>query len=177
MLRSLESVYLHDDKVQGFAKHFYSDRYAFAVILPNEGIALEDYLEDLDGAALRKLLSEASNASVITTMPKFKAETTVKLPAPLAKLGIRSAFSPFASNLSGISDTPLFVSDGIQKAVIDVNEDGVSAAAATALLVEATSAPPEPIATITVDRPYLYLIYDAKTNVPLFIGTNVSFAE
>ena len=177
MLRSIESIYLHDDKAEGFVKNFYSDRYAFAVILPNEEVGLEEYVQNLDGAALRKLLRGATNASVETAMPKFKAETTAKLPDPLEKLGIRAAFSPLHSDLGGISDTPLFVSDGIQRAVIDVNEDGVSAAAATVLIVEATSSLPEPIATVTVDRPYLYLIYDRKTNVPLFIGTNVSIAK
>ena len=177
MLRSIEAFYLHDDKAEGFVKSFYSDRYAFAVILPNEEIGLEEYVQKLDGAALRKLLGSAVSGSVITAMPKFKAETTAKLPDPLEKLGIRSAFNPWRSDLSGISDTPLFVSDGIQKAVIDVNENGCSAAAATVMIFEATSSRPEPIATVTVDRPYLYLIYDRKTNVPLFIGTNVSFAE
>jgi serpin B len=45
-------------------------------------------------------------------------------------LGASRAFTP-AANFSGISDKNLFVSNVIQKTFIDVNEDGVEAAAST----------------------------------------------
>lgn len=77
----------------------------------------------------------------------------------------------FAPNLTGIAEN-LFVSGAMQKAVIDVNESGVSAAAATVIGAGASAAP-EKIATVTADRPYLNMIVDRGTNLPLFIGTTL----
>ena len=63
----------------------------------------------------------------------------------------------------------------MHKAVIDVNEEGVSAAAVTAIEGAGSGIPKkEKIATVIADRPYIYMIVDIDTNVPLFIGVNES---
>ena len=173
MLSSREHTYLHDENAAGFIKYFSGGKYAFAVVVPNEGVDLDDYIAGLDGAELRKLLQGERYDAVYAKMPKFKQETFVDLAEPLAAMGIRDAFDPMRADLSGIADD-LVVSQAKHKAVIDVNEKGVSAAAATIIAVDgATAAPGEnqKIAYVTADRPYLYMIIDKTTNLPLFIGT------
>ena len=62
----------------------------------------------------------------------------------------------------------------MQKAVIDVDEGGVSAAAATVIAVEKYVSIPQKTVKVTADRPFLYMIIDRTTNLPLFIGTTTS---
>ena len=52
----------------------------------------------------------------------------------------------------------------------------MSAAAVTAIVVTKTAVPTQPdrVATVTADRPYIYMIVDRNTNLPLFIGVNES---
>jgi len=69
----------------------------------------------------------------------------------------------------------LFASEVFQKAMIEVNEEGSEAAAATALL--AGGAPPSCKKTIEefiLNRPFLWTIVHLETNVPLFHGKFVN---
>ncbi len=171
MLCSLERSYIHDDCADGFLKPFRGSQYAFAVIVPKETVSLDAYLAGLDGSSLREMLKNASPALVDAQMPKFKASFEIPLCQALSVLGIQDALLADAADFSDIADG-IFFSNAFHKAVIDVNESGVSAAAATTINKEAHM-PDSPRITITADRPYLYLIVDTQTNLPLFIGTAV----
>ena len=167
MLKSTEKVYLHDENAVGFLKPF-EGHYAFAVIVPNEGVTPAAYLSGLDGASLRSLLRGEVYDAVYTFMPKFKQNYESDLMSVFPKVGLTNL-----KQLAGIAPGA-GVTDAIHKAVIDVNEDGVSAAAATAIVVSKTAHPTQPqrIATVIADRPYLYMIVDTNTNLPIFIGVN-----
>ena len=54
----------------------------------------------------------------------------------------------------------------IHKAVVEVNEEGTEAAAATAVGMRTTSMPP----MFEVNRPFLFLIREHATGTILFIG-------
>ena len=167
MLKSTEKVYLHDANAVGFRKPF-EGHYDFAVIVPNEGVTPAEYLEQMDGASLRSLLLGEDYDAVYTAMPKFKFNFESDLMSVFPRVGLTNL-----KQLAGIAPGA-GVSNAIHKAVIDVNEDGVSAAAVTAIVVTKTAVPTQPqrVATVTADRPYIYMIVDRNTNLPLFIGVN-----
>ncbi|KAI4462597.1 serine protease inhibitor serpin [Holotrichia oblita] len=102
------------------------------IILPRSktGIqALEKKLVTKDLGAISRTLR---NVEVILSLPKFKIETTMDLNGPLQELGMDIIFSDvadFPNMLEG--KEPLKVSKVIQKAFIEVNEEGAEAAAAT----------------------------------------------
>jgi len=100
-------------------------------------------------------------------MPRYRIEYGVKLlNNVLSKMGMGVAFTSHA-DFSDIAPA-IFISRVLHKAVIDVNEKGSEAAAAT--VVEMTkSAPPEPVEFI-VDRPFLFAISDDRTGSILFLG-------
>ncbi|GLG98760.1 Uncharacterized protein GBIM_05353 [Gryllus bimaculatus] len=81
-------------------------------------------------------------------------------------LGVNDLFTRNA-NLSGIANEGLFVSKAVQKTFIDVNENGIEAAAATGIDFVYFSIPP-PRAEFHADHPFLFFI--VKEEVLLFLG-------
>src|SRR5690606_15118498 len=87
----------------------------------------------------------------------------------LQTLGMTEAFSANADFSGMTPDLNLAIGDVIHKAIIDVNEKGTEAAAATAVVIVDTSVP---VADVELDlnRPFLFLIRDVETNAILFLG-------
>lgn len=103
-------------------------------------------------------------------MPKFKFSSEVALNGPLSRSGMPIAFQPERADFSGMDGTKtLYISDVLHKAYINLDEFGTEAAAATAVVVGATSMPAEPVDLI-VDRPFLFAIQDKPTGEILFLG-------
>ncbi|KAL3069952.1 hypothetical protein niasHT_031434 [Heterodera trifolii] len=72
-------------------------------------------------------------------LPKFTLEATHELNKPLTNMGMATAFTDSA-NFEGISDKkPLLISKVVQKALIEVNEEGTVAAAATNVRIASQS--------------------------------------
>ena len=166
MLLSTETTYLHDVNAEGFRKPFSDGRYAFAVLIPREGLTPEDYLAGMDGAALRALLVGEQYGAVHAGMPVFNAQLETDLMKAFPGVGLTNLRA-----LCGIAPEA-FVSEAIHKAKIEVDRNGVSAAAATAIVIAKGAHPPlnEKEVTVIADRPFVYMIVDTQTNLPLFIG-------
>ncbi|KAH9633979.1 hypothetical protein HF086_001181 [Spodoptera exigua] len=107
------------------------------IVLPNEIEGLDGVLSKLaSGFDLMSEIGKMHKTKVQVTIPKFKIETEIDLADLLPKLGIKSIFDRANSGLTKIlnADEPLFVSKAVQKAFIEVNEEGAEAAAATAMV-------------------------------------------
>jgi serpin B len=83
----------------------------------------------------------------------------------LAKLGMPSAFGAGADFTGMVASGGLWLDRVEHEAVVEVDEQGTRAAAATGGAMVASHGP-----TITVDRPYLYVIRDVGAGTILFIG-------
>lgn len=68
-----------------------------------------------------------------------------------------------------MTTTPVFLSDVLQQAYIEVDETGTKAAAATAVIGTALSGISNS-ATLTVDRPFFAIIRDNPTGTVLFVA-------
>ena len=79
-------------------------------------------------------------------------------------------FDPTNANFSVITDEKLWVGDVLHKANIIVDEKGSEAAAVTGISVGVRGYPDADDEYFYVDRPFVYVIYDNKNKVPLFIG-------
>jgi serpin B len=105
-------------------------------------------------------------------MPKFKMEYGIKLLNDVLKnLGMEIAFGPSA-DFSGISQD-IFISKVLHKAVIEVNEKGSEAAAATVVEMAKTAMPTD-IAEFVVNRPFIFIIAEERTGSILFMGKVVN---
>lgn len=172
LMYSTESSYISDENSSGFIKHYSGNRFAFAAILPNEDISVSEYINSLDGASLSDMLSNAKNATVRTSLPKFEFEYGVKLNDVLKTMGMTDAFDPKSSDFSGISsDNGLYIGKVMHKTYIQVAEKGTRAGVATSVEMLNGSAEPEEIYEVYLNRPFIYMLIDLQSNTPLFIGT------
>lgn len=178
-MHSEEHAYLEDAKATGFIKCYQGGRYAFAALLPNEGVSVEDYLASLSGEALQAMLAAPRYETVYTALPKFEAEWSAELNELLESMGMTAAFDGFQADFSGLGISTagnIYISRVIHKTFISVAEDGTRAGAAT--LVEASDeAAVENPKQVYLDRPFVYMLIDCQTGIPFFIGTMLDPAE
>ena len=177
-----EDGYLNDDLATGFMKNYAGNKYAFLAMLPHEGVSMEEYVASMSGKWLSDLLNTAQmDVAVSAAIPKFSAEFDIEMNDVLIDLGVVDAFDENLADFSGISESEsnnLYINRVLHKTTIEVDGRGTKAGAAT--VVEnamTTGIEPgwkEPVASISLDRPFVYLIIDLETNLPLFIGTTLS---
>jgi len=149
------------------------DRLSMLIYLSNDPAEfnkLEAKFTSLDPANFQVMERE-----FIVALPKFKMETTHEdLVSNLKELGLIDIFDPAKADLSGISGSKdLHVSDIVQKAFIEVNEEGSEAAAATAMVMKALMMPAPP-KKFYCNRPFLFAIRDNQTGMMLFAGRVVN---
>ncbi|KAK0170431.1 hypothetical protein PV328_010995 [Microctonus aethiopoides] len=136
------------------------------IIVPDEFNGLAKIEENHDKINYTEL-SNGRKTEVELTMPKFKIESEFDLKSTLQKLNIKDMFEDTA-NFHGINeDAALKVSKVIQKAFIEVNEEGSEAAAVTGLQIVPASAPIF-LNHIIVDKPFVCAIVIKKIKVAIF---------
>lgn len=145
-------------------------RYAMYVVLPPKGLSIDKMISYVNEDLYDQAMSMMTAEKVRLTLPKFKLETEMILNKTLQNMGIKTAFSS-AADFKGISETgPLVLDQVKQKCYIDVSEKGTEAAAVTSIGVRMTSARPETVYTMNVDRPYVFFIADRSNGNILFSG-------
>jgi serpin B len=108
---------------------------------------------------------------VVVGLPKFQLSAGFELKAVLSALGMPLAFTPGSADFSGMDGTrDLYLSAVVHEAVVEVDEEGTEAAAATAVVGIRLAARPEPPVTFRADHPFLFLIRDVRTGSILFLG-------
>lgn len=173
LMISSEGTYLRDEHAQGFWKPYKGGRWAFAALLPEEGLPLGEYLDSLTGERLCEVLASAEETLVYAAIPKFNSTYAAELNESLKALGMTDAFVPGLADLSGLGRSelgPLFISQALHKTDLSVDEKGTKAGAATVVTADSGGDMPR-AAEVYLDRPFLYMLVDTETNLPAFIGT------
>ena len=166
MLISEESEYINGDNCTGFIKKYKGGKYGFAAILPDSNVSISDFVGLLNGDKLFKMLQNAESTNVVAKMPKFEYEYSAELSEALKALGMPTAFSDSA-DFSGISGDKLLISDVLHKTKISVTDEGTLSLAATGVVM---SAAPDGDKQVILNRPFMYMILDNETMLPLFAG-------
>lgn len=150
------------------------DAVSMVVLLPHakDGLAeMEERLaEKLDGwlDALDGVWPE----EVHVYFPRFRVETSLALDAALKGLGMVLAFSDSQADFAGMNgeSDDLYIAAALHKAFVEVNEEGTTAAAATAIVMATRAAAFRPPSTFRADHPFVFLIRDTRTKSVLFLG-------
>ncbi|EFA09188.2 serpin peptidase inhibitor 22 [Tribolium castaneum] len=127
-----------------------------------------DLLEAQMGAVLESP-QETQRDIFNVALPRFKLESRIDLKQVLKNLGVRRAFEDGEADFSLIAGRKgeLFISDIVQKTFIEVDEDGIEAAAAT-FIVKLINRNGNNAREFRVDRPFVFFV---KVNdLVVFVG-------
>lgn len=129
-------------------------------ILPKEGVCPEDLAEDSDILQSALFPEETEYAEITWRIPKFSIQDSLEhIPDNLKNLGLTLPFEPYEADFSALSDTPLFLSDIIQKTTLTIDEEGCEGAAYTQVSVNEAAAAIEPKEVeLNLNRPFLFAV-------------------
>jgi len=141
------------------------------VILPGERDGLPRLESRLAPAFLEPLSGSLPETTVSVTLPRFKASAAFRLNEALVRLGMGDAFDANRADFSGMDGSrALFIAAALHKAFLEVNEQGSEAAAASAVVMQLRSAPPQRPPVFRADHPFLFLIRERASGSILFLG-------
>lgn len=173
MMYSQENRYIEDENTIGFTKDYKGGNYRFVALLPDENTDIIDYVKTLTGEKLTNLMNTQS-CTVDVGIPQFKTDYAAEMKDILTDMGLGSFFDPATADFSklGSAQYNLYVSSVIHKTTLTLDDKGTKAAAITLVSQdEGAAAPPEDLKTVILDRPFVYMIVESQTDIPVFIGT------
>lgn len=179
MMPSGENIYLEDENATGFMKDYKDGKYAFAALLPDEKVNINDYVESLTGERISAILGNAKNEMVSVKIPQFTCEFDMSLKDVLSDMGIGIAFDETKADFSKMaksSEGNIFIGDVFHKTFITVDERGTKAGAVTRVEVKDTAAATQ-VKEVFLDRPFVYMIIDKTNNLPIFMGVLADISE
>lgn len=176
---TVDAPLMHQDRAYGRSVRdgyravelpYASGNMSMLILLPDEG-EFRSVEEALGPEMVQQLVDELTFGPVILSLPRFSYDSDFSLEAALRNLGMTDAFDPGSADFSGMDGRrDLFIGSILHKAFVSVDEHGTEAAAATAVIMELTSAYLDEPIVFTVDRPFLFLIRDRETGSILFLG-------
>ncbi len=162
--------YLHSDLGEGVLLPYQGGDFAYVAILPGEGVQVRELYRQLTPQALAELLESEKWELCNLRLPKYEVSFERELNESLQAMGLVQAFDGNLADFSGVGDS-LYISLVKQKAVFCVDEKGTEAAAVTMVVMDKCAAIIDlEVRDLYFDRPFVYMILDLETQVPLFVG-------
>ncbi len=163
--------YFETDRYQVVELPYTQDGISMVVWLPRRPEDMAQMEREIAAASLSRSLAKLGSTSVDLFFPKFKIDANISLGATLGALGMKDAFTPSA-DFSGITDEPLWISAVVHQALVEVDEEGTEAAAATGVIAVTSAALPGRAEKkiFRADHPFVFAIRHQDTNDILFMG-------
>ena len=178
MVNTEHFSYFEDSNLQAIELPFKKDSMSVIIILPNENININDFIEimDKDNEYIYTIIDNFKYSKVNIEIPKFEIEYKESLKEVLKKMGVKLAFSTNADFSNIRSQDDLMIDDVIHKTYLKVSEVGTEAAAVTMIeIVEMAMEPikEEKLYNMKINRPFLFIIRNnrlPKNNDIIFIS-------
>ncbi|XP_058897191.1 heparin cofactor 2 [Kogia breviceps] len=135
------------------------------VVVPHKLSGMKTLEAQLKPQVVERWQKSMTNRTREVLLPKFKLEKDYNLVEALQSLGVTALFNR-NSNMTGISDQRIVIDRFKHQGTIMVDEEGTQAAAVTTVGFM-------PLSTqvrFSVDRPFLFLVYEHRTGCLLFLG-------
>jgi len=161
-----------DESVQMLELPYGHGDLAMWVLLPKTPDGLAALEKHLTSDRLTALAGQLSSQQVKVWLPRFQIESGFSMAEILQELGMKRAFDPGQADFSGMASAERFyISAVVHKALVNVDEEGTEAAAATGVIVGATAVfRPQPIKVFRADHPFVFAIVHQKSGAMLFMG-------
>jgi len=152
---------------------FVGDKISMIFVLPNHNSEDTDLVAS--SVAVIDSLPQLERTRVAVALPKFKIESTYEedLVAALKTLGITAPFEDGGLCVLANGNCSSYIDKVIQKTFIDVNEDGVEAAAVTLISIIRSAQPdrdPSEPVLFMADHPFQFFVYESSHELMLFEG-------
>jgi serpin B len=166
---SEELRYAELGEYQAIELPYQGQKFSMLILLPDSN-RFSSFEKSLDNGIIEDTISKLQETKIILSMPKFEFTSEYKLGKAMSALGINTAFSPKA-DFTGICQTDrLWIDQIYHKTFIAVDQYGTEAAAATAVVMVGAVPDGRTPINVVIDRPFIFLIRDSKTNTILYIG-------
>jgi len=167
--------YFSNDLFQAVDLPYGDQQFSMAVFLPQQDQTVDDIIQQLDETNWAAWVGSFHDQDLELSLPKFKFGFEIELNDILKAMGMSVAFDPLNADFSNmVSDMDLlygnlFISLVKHKTFVQVDEEGTEAAAVTIVAIDLTSIDPD--GSMTVNRPFLFVIHEKATGSILFMGT------
>lgn len=167
-----QEAYLETAYAKGFTKGYANLPLKFAALLPPEGTQIAEFAEDLTATRWQALLdSQDARAFCKASIPQFDLKAQYKLTDALKTLGMTDIFDKDKADFSALSNSEsVYIAEITQDAFVKINAKGTKAGAATVIKGNATAAPSQEVKELRFDRPFVFVIYDNESGIPVFTG-------
>ena len=166
-----EQTYYEDAKLQAMPLAFKTGG-ALYILLPKDGDAVS-LLSGMTSGDFQRIREGSTRATGRLLLPRFKIDSgTMDLVSSLTALGV-PLFDERSAPLTGglvEQDIPVWLSGAVQKAVIEVDEKGTTAAAVTVMMAcgAMLPQPTEPFSMVC-DKPFVFVLCGSGGHI-LFTG-------
>jgi serpin B len=164
--------YFENQTLQAIRLPYADERFSMYIFLPRAQDGLPNLLEGLNASLLEGWIQSMEKREGEIYLPRFKLSFERSLNATLQELGMERAFDPQNADFGGMLPIPpnAFLSEVKHKSILEVNEEGTTAAAVTSVIIGITALPPEERFLMRVDHPFLLAIRDEESGLILFLG-------
>lgn len=166
-----DTPYMKGDGYQAVQLFYMPEKQtSMIIIVPDEG-GFEEFEDQLNADHVDTILNGLETYHVSLTMPKFEFNSPFSLAETLSDMGMPDAFDPEKADFSGMVDGGgVWIDKVFHQADVSVDEEGTVAAAATAVIMTLGGVGNYDSVELTIDRPFIFLIYDELTGTILFLG-------
>lgn len=141
--------------------------------LPGEGVNVNELASDPNVLSLANNASDPrwSSTMVDMSIPKFKVSSRTDLIPVLTALGVTDALDYTVADFSPLTEEPnsLYVDSAEHAALVEIDEDGVTGAAYTALMMTEGAMLANDILEFVLDEPFMFVVTGADGSI-LFDG-------
>jgi len=151
--------------------------FSFTALLPKGEGDLSKLTAGLTADRFARITDNLRQETLDIYVPRFELEYEIEdFPNDLIDMGLTLPFGSGA-DLSGIADLALEISDVVHKAIIELDETGSEAAAATVIEIRELSSVGDQVGSVRLDRPFLFFIRENSSNTILFMGSYTGLTE
>jgi serine protease inhibitor len=174
MCQSGRYSYYEDRRLQAVVLPYEGDM-AMHVILPATGTDSRQFQQSLSSGTWESWLARYEQVAGTIEIPRIMLDYRARLEQALKALGMERAFDRDRAEFDGVGaeQLPVWIDEVLHRAVVEVNEEGTEAAAATAVCIPLSAArfnrTPR-LFQMIVDRPFFVVICDETVGTILFMG-------
>ncbi|XP_070610240.1 neuroserpin [Erythrolamprus reginae] len=144
------------------------DEFSMMIVLSRQEVPLATLEPLVKAQLIEEWATSVKKQKVEVYLPRFTIEQEIDLKDALKGVGITEVFSQSA-DLTAMSDNKeLYLSKAVHKSILEVNEEGSEAAAASGMIAISRMAVLYP--QIIVDHPFFFVVRNRITGTIIFMG-------